>query len=159
MQLINHIGPNATTGKILLGMIPATGFLLKCRPAIQKMLGIQNTHRHDLVCAIVTAEQALSILSTISLVSLPFSTEKKALFAVISLLVIASPLSSRIVLKFGGSENKVTTAKKITMVCVIVTRIWTVFMVSAAVGFKSPNNFSYSRAGIALFLVLIMRSS
>lgn len=153
MQLINHIGSNATNGKIILGMIPATGLLLKCRSAIQRRLGIKDEHKDDLNRIISTAQQALSILSTVSLVSLPFSTEKKVLFAVVCSLAIASPFGPRIVQKFGGSEKKANAVRKISLVCILVTRIWTMFMVSAAVGFKIPNNSSHVRAAIVFTML------
>lgn len=156
MQLINQIASNATTGNVLLGLIPASNILSNNRESIQRKLGITNVTPYMFSVTIGAFELALSIFSTVSLVSLPLTSEKKALFWVVSSLIIVSPFYRTIYEKYGNSRQTSLKVKKITHLCFLIIKVWTMFMVSVALGLRhnrSNSNYAFSAF---LFTALVL---
>lgn len=150
MQLINTIASNATNGKIFLGLIPVSGILFRYSEPIKNRLGIKRN-----ICPILySSELALSILSTATFFPLPLTKEKKALFWIVSSLIISSPFHEKIVQRFGWSKDNADKAYNIGLCISLITKIWTTFMISVALGTRG-NNISSCYAFTAINFIML----
>lgn len=156
MQLLNQIAANTTNGKLLLGTIPVLGVLHQISP-IHKLFDDRIdaetfekiTHVFDL---------ALSILTIACFVSTPLSKEKKALFGLVSSLIIASPFALDIVEKFGGSLEAQDIATRTSAFVILTMKVCTIFIVSLGEGFfwlgQTKYGYAFSANCCVSFLFL-----
>lgn len=135
MQLINQIASNATFGRLLLGAIPASGSLDSIKQAMVNHPGTLYNNKRGIKIFWNTADLGLSILSTVSFISLPLTTEKKALFWVVSALLLAGPsVNSCIQYSRKRSPKFKENSGKIYCLSLLITKLWTIIMFSVAGG-------------------------
>lgn len=149
-MFINQIATNTSIAKCLLGLIPASGIIGKGIQNVKNDRFLTLREKRNLTLTLAVVNRSLIILGTLSFISLPLTPQKKALFWLVSSLIVASPCVLQYIYETSESKTTKIIVNISNLIIAKIVHLWAAYMVSVAIGIGC---FGQSKSGHSLSAV------